>query len=148
MSKTSCRAVMATDERSGPWMRSETSPGPLQCGPYGCIVEADIKGFFDTIDHQRLMEMLAWRSDDQPFLRLIRTWLKAGVLETDGQVLHPVTGTPQGGTVSPILAHAYLHYALDVWCEGVVKAHCEKAAYLCRYADDCAPRRREGVHMR
>jgi len=108
----------------------------LQCGPYGFIVEADIKGFFDTIDHQQLLEMLALRIDDKPFLRLIRKWLKAGVLETDGQVIHPVTGTPQGGTVSPILAHVYLHYALDGWFEEVVKAHCEKAAYLCRYADD------------
>jgi group II intron reverse transcriptase/maturase len=108
----------------------------LQFGPYGFIVEADIKGFFDTIDHQQLLEMLALRIDDKPFLRLIRKWLKAGVLETDGQVIHPATGTPQGGTVSPILANVYLHYALDVWFEEVVKAHCEKAAYLCRYADD------------
>ena len=108
----------------------------LQFGPYGFIVEADIKGFFDTIDHQQLLEMLALRIDDTPFLRLIRKWLKAGVRETDGHVLPPVTGTPQGGTVSPILANVYLHYALDVWFEEVVQAHCEKAAYLCRYADD------------
>ena len=108
----------------------------LQCGPYGFIVEADIKGFFDTIDHQQLLEMLALRIDDTPFLRLIRKWLKAGVLETDGHVSHPVTGTPQGGTVSPILAHVSLHYALDGWFEEVVQAHCEKAAYLWRDADD------------
>ena len=109
----------------------------LQCGPYGFIVEADIKGFFDTIDQQPLLERLALRIDDTPLLRLIRKWLKAGVRETDGHVLHPVTGTPQGGTVSPIFAHVYLHYALDGWCEEVVQAHCEKAAYLCRDADDC-----------
>ena len=58
------------------------------------------------------------------------------MLETDGQVIHPVTGTPQGGVVSPILAKVYLHHALDVWFEEVVKAHCEGEAYLCRYADD------------
>ena len=74
----------------------------LQCGPYGFIVDADIKGFFDIIDHQQLLEMLALRMDDKPLLRLICTWLKAGVLETDGHVIHPATGTPQGGTVSPI----------------------------------------------
>jgi retron-type reverse transcriptase len=51
-------------------------------------------------------------------------------------VLHPVTGTPQGGIVSPILANVYLHYALDVWFEEVVKAHCKGKVYLCRYADD------------
>ena len=51
----------------------------LQCGPYGVIVDADLKGFFDTIDHQPLLEMLAWRIEDKPLLRLMRTWLKAGV---------------------------------------------------------------------
>jgi retron-type reverse transcriptase len=61
-------------------------------------VEADIKGVFDTMDHQQWLEMLALRIDDKPLLRLIRKWRKAGVLETDGQVIHPVTGTPQGGT--------------------------------------------------
>jgi retron-type reverse transcriptase len=74
-------------------------------------VEADIKGFFDNIDHQWLIKMLEERIDDQPFLRLIRKWLRAGILETDGQVVHPVTGTPQGGIVSPVLANIYLHYA-------------------------------------
>jgi len=64
------------------------------------VVEADIKGYFDHIDHERLMEMLRLRIDDRPFLRLIEKWLKAGVLDTDGQVLHPVTGLPQGGIVT------------------------------------------------
>ena len=58
------------------------------------------------------------------------------MLETNGTVIHPVTGTPQGGVVSPILAKVYLHHALDVWFEEVVKAHSEGEAYLCRYADD------------
>lgn len=108
----------------------------LQCGPYGFIVEADITGCFDTIDPQQVLAMLALRSDDTPLLRLIRTWLKAGVRETDGHVIHPGTGTPQGGTVAPIFANVYLHYALDGWCAAVVQAHGEKAAYRCRYADD------------
>jgi RNA-directed DNA polymerase len=61
-------------------------------------------------------------------LRLIRKWLKGGILETDGQVRQPVMGTPQGGTVSPILANVYLHYVLDLWFEETVKVHCRGAA--------------------
>jgi RNA-directed DNA polymerase len=57
-------------------------------------------------------------------------------VETDGQVSHPETGTPQGGTVSPVLANVSLHYALDLWCDKVVKAHGRGKALLCRYADD------------
>ena len=88
------------------------------------------------MDHTWLVDMLRVRIDDRAFLKLIRKWLKAGVLETDGQVIHPETGTPQGGTVSPVLAHVYLHYALDLWCDKVVKVHCRGEALLCRYADD------------
>jgi len=108
----------------------------LRTGPYHYVVEADIRGFFDRIDHGILVELLEKRIDDKAFLRLIRKWLKAGILETDGKVTHPETGSPQGGIVSPILANIYLHYALDVWFEDTVKAHCRGAAYLCRYADD------------
>jgi len=91
----------------------------LQFGGYHQIVEADIKGFFDHLSHEWLMRMLAERIDDEPFLRLIKKWLKAGVLDTDGQVLKPESGTPQGGIVSPVLANVYLHYALDLWFERV-----------------------------
>jgi group II intron reverse transcriptase/maturase len=108
----------------------------LRTGRCQFVVEADIKGFFDNIDHDKLLNMLMLRIDDKPLLKLIRRWLKAGILDTDGQVLHPVTGTPQGGIVSPILANVYLHYVLDVWFDEVVKAHCKGSAYLCRYADD------------
>jgi len=108
----------------------------LQFGRYGYVVEADIKGFFDNLDHRWMIRMVEHRIDDRRFLRLIKKWLKAGILEKDGKVLHPVTGTPQGGIVSPILANIYLHYALDLWFEKVVKQHCEGAAYLIRYADD------------
>ncbi len=104
--------------------------------PVHYIVEADIKGYFDHIDHDMLLDMLRVRIDDRPFLRLIQKWLKAGILETDGQVLHPATGTPQGGIISPVLANIYLHYVLDVWFETVVKVHCRGQAYLIRYADD------------
>jgi RNA-directed DNA polymerase len=82
------------------------------------------------------------RIDDRAFLRLLQKWLQAGILETDGHVIHPESGTPQGGTGSPVLANASLHYALDVWFAKVVKAHCRGEALLCRYADDwvCACR--------
>ena len=93
----------------------------LQFGRYNYVVEADIKGFFDNIDHDWMVRMLAERIDDRALLRLIQKWLKAGVLDTDGEVMHPVTGTPQGGIVSPILANVYLHYALDLWFEKVVQ---------------------------
>jgi RNA-directed DNA polymerase len=86
----------------------------LQYGVYGYVVEADVKGFFDNLDHDWLLEMLRLRIDDRAFLGLIRQWLKAGILETDGAVMHPETGTPQGGVVSPVLANVYLHYALDL----------------------------------
>ncbi|WP_245725090.1 reverse transcriptase domain-containing protein, partial [Nitrosomonas halophila] len=108
----------------------------LQFGRYGYVVEADIKGFFDNIDHDWLLRMLEQRVDDKPFLGLIDTWLKAGILERDGTVIHPQTGTPQGGVISPILANIYLHYALDHWFERVVKRHCHGRAHIIRYADD------------
>jgi group II intron reverse transcriptase/maturase len=95
-----------------------------------------VQGFFDQLDHTRLLTMLRERIDDRAFLRLIRKWLKAGILETDGHVVHPETGSPQGGSISPVLANVYLHYALDVWFDTVVKAHCRGEALLCRYADD------------
>jgi RNA-directed DNA polymerase len=117
----------------------------LQYGKYDYLVEADIRGFFEHMGHDWLLEMLSQRIDDSAFLRLIRKWLKAGILDTDGTVLHPDTGTPQGGIVSPVLANLYLHYALDLWFERVVKPRCRGEAHLCRYADDfvCAFRFRD-----
>ncbi len=97
------------------------------------------------IDHDWMEKMLQQRIDDKRFIRLIRKWLRAGVLDTDGKVLHPVTGTPQGGIVSPVLANIYLHYVLDLWFERKVKKRCQRKAYLIRYADDfvCAFEREE-----
>jgi RNA-directed DNA polymerase len=108
----------------------------LQFGDYHYVVEADIKGFFDNLSHEWLMRMLAERIDDQAILRLINKWLKAGVLDTDGKVLRPEGGTPQGGIISPVLANVYLHYALDLWFERVFQRGCRGAAFLHRYADD------------
>jgi RNA-directed DNA polymerase len=105
-------------------------------GRYGYILDADLQGFFDHINHQWLLKMLEERIDDKPFIHLITKWLKSGILSIDGKILHPVTGTPQGGIVSPILANIYLHYVLDLWFEKKVKPNCKGEVYLCRYADD------------
>jgi group II intron reverse transcriptase/maturase len=108
----------------------------LQFGIYGYVVDIDIKGFFDNIDHDLLLGMLRKRIADRSFLRLIKKWLKAGVLEEDGKVRHPQTGCPQGGCISPILANIYLHEVLDEWFHGPVRSWCRGRAYMCRYADD------------
>ena len=112
---------------------------------YSYIVEADIRSFFDNIDHQWLIKMLELRIKDKTFLRLIKKWLKAGILEIDGKVINPQTGCPQGSIVSPILANIYLHYALDLWFDKVVKPRSRSDAYICRLADDfvCAFRYKE-----
>jgi RNA-directed DNA polymerase len=108
----------------------------LQFGRYNFVVEADIKSFFDNVDHDWMIRMLEERIDDRALVRLIKKWLKAGVLDTDGQVIHPATGTPQGGIISPILANIYLHYAFDLWFHRVVRKHCRGEACMIRYADD------------
>ena len=117
----------------------------LQYGKLGWVVEADIKGFFDNLDHDWLLKMLSLRINDRALLDLIRKWLKAGILDTDGQILSPDSGTPQGGVISPILANVYLHYVLDYWFEKIVKKYCMGEAIVVRYADDfvCAFRYRE-----
>ena len=108
----------------------------LQYGWFSYVVEADIKGFFDNIDHDWLEQMLSQRTNDRSFLRLFRKWLKAGILDTDNHIIHPSSGTPQGGIISPVLANIYLHYVLDLWFEKYIKSQCKGSVYLCRYADD------------
>jgi len=99
------------------------------------ILEADIKGFFDNLDHQQLIKFMGLRIADPNIKRLVVRFLKAGVMEQDN--LEPtLKGTPQGAIVSPILANIYLHYVLDLWFCQVVKKHCKGEAYLIRYADD------------
>jgi group II intron reverse transcriptase/maturase len=111
----------------------------------GCwLVEVDIRKFFDTLDHAHLRTLLRQRVRDGVVLRLIDKWLNAGVLE-DGDLSYPEAGTPQGGVISPLLANIYLHYVLDEWFEEVVKPCLKGRAFLVRYADDCAPRKREGT---
>ena len=90
----------------------------------------------DPQHREWLIRMLEQRIDDKSFIGLIRKWLKAGILEEDGKVIYPVTGTPQGGVVSAVLANIYLHYALDLWFEKVVKPRCQGYVMLIRFADD------------
>lgn len=108
----------------------------LQFRGYGYIVEADIKGFFDNMDHGWLMRMLNVRIDDSRLLNLINQWLKARIVDTDGRHHKPQCGTPQGGVISPVLANIYLHYALDIWFEKRIKPSLKGRAMLIRYADD------------
>lgn len=108
----------------------------LQWQGHQFVTEADIKGFFDHIQHERMISMLEERIDDGALINLVRKWLRAGILEEDGRVIHPLTGTPQGGVISPVLANIYLHYALDVWFEREFKPRQRGRCCMVRYADD------------
>ena len=99
------------------------------------IVEADIRGFFDHVNHEWLVKFLELRIGDPRILRLIWRMLKAGVME-DGLVRASEEGTPQGAVLSPLLSNVYLHYVLDLWFERRFRAQCQGEAYLFRYADD------------
>jgi len=110
-------------------------------GRVSWVLDADISAFFDELDKGVLRRFLEHRVKDRSLLRLIAKWLHAGVLE-DGVVYHPETGTPQGGVVSPLLANVYLHYALDLWAEKVMRRQLRGEFYMVRYADDGVPRRR------
>lgn len=101
----------------------------------GWLVEADIQGFYDNLDHCQLRGFLDQRVRDGVLRRTIDKWLKAGVMEA-GNLSHPTTGTPQGGVVSPILSNIYLHKVLDEWFEEEVKPRLRGAAFLIRFADD------------
>jgi group II intron reverse transcriptase/maturase len=109
----------------------------LYPGTYRWVVEADIRSFFDDVDHGWLVRMLEQRVDDRAFIGLICKWLKAGVLEPgEESPLMPDAGTPQGGVISPVLANIYLHFVLDRWIEGVVEENSKGEVIFMRYADD------------
>jgi group II intron reverse transcriptase/maturase len=78
------------------------------------ILDADIQGYFDNINHEWLMKMLEKRIGDKRILRLIRKWLKTGYIE-DGKRIRQEVGTPQGAVISPLIANVFLHYVLDIW---------------------------------
>lgn len=99
------------------------------------IVDADIKGFFDNVNHDWLMKFLENDIQDKNFLRYIKRFLKAGIVE-DMKYYESDKGTPQGGLISPVCANVYLHYVLDMWFDKVVKKNCKGDAHIVRYADD------------
>lgn len=99
------------------------------------VVEVDVVGYFDHVNHEWLRKFLRHRVNDGGLLRLIDKWLKAGVME-NGVVTLSKDGVPQGGPASPVLANVYLHYVLDLWFERRFKKSCRKWAELTRYADD------------
>ena len=107
----------------------------VESGRIHYIVEADIKGFFDNVQHDWMMVFLEHRIADKRVLRYVKRFLKAGVLE-EGILKETEEGTPQGGIISPMLANIYLHYALDVWFTRRFVKSCEGQARLIRYADD------------
>lgn len=101
------------------------------------VLDADIRSFYDRLDHGWLMKMLRHRIADRRVLRLIRKFLRAGVSE-DGEWSRTVVGTPQGAVISPLLANIYLHYALDLWVKQWRRRHARGEVYIVRYADDFA----------
>ena len=101
----------------------------------GWVLDVDVRSFFDTLDHEKLRDLLRQRVADGVVVRLIGKWLRAGVME-EGVVHHPETGTPQGGVISPLLANIYLHEVLDKWWSQEAKPRLRGRAFLVRYADD------------
>ena len=109
----------------------------IQQRKIGWVLDADIQGFFDTIDHDWMMQFIEHRIADRRVHRHIKKWLNAGVLE-DGTWRGNEEGTPQGGVISPLLANIYLHYALDLWVQSWRRKTARGEVIIVRYADDFA----------
>lgn len=101
------------------------------CIRYSWVVDIDIKGFFDNINHEMLMQLLSHHIKEQWVLLYVKRWLKAGIEQADGSITERQNGTPQGGVISPLLANLYLHHAFDKWMSRE-KPQCPFE----RYADD------------
>ena len=99
------------------------------------IVDLDIKGFFDNIDHEWLVKFLEYKIKDRVYIRYIKRFLKSGIME-QGKILKSDRGTPQGGIISPVLGNIYLHFVLDEWFEKIVEKETKGYAGIVRYADD------------
>lgn len=99
------------------------------------IVEADIKGFFDNVNHEWMIKFLEHNIADKRFIEIISKFLKAGIME-NGKYLNSEKGTPQGNGASPLLANIYLHYVLDNWFDVMIKRKYKGEAYIVRYCDD------------
>ena len=107
----------------------------IMCRKVNYVLEADIKGFFDNVDHDWLMKFLEHDIADKNFLRYIKRFLIGGITEGT-ELKESDRGTPQGGLISPVLANVYLHYVLDLWFEKGIKPRLKGEAYYARYADD------------
>jgi RNA-directed DNA polymerase len=107
----------------------------IERGKVGWVVDADFRDFFGTLDHGWLVKFLEHRVGDRRVVRLIQKWLRAGVLE-DGRRTVSEVGTVQGGSVSPLLANLYLHYAFDLWIQRWRRKCARGEVYVVRYADD------------
>jgi len=107
----------------------------LMSKPVNYVIDADIKGFFDNVDHEWMKRFTEERVSDRKFIRYIQRFLKSGIMEA-GKYTETEKGTPQGGVVSPVLANIYLHYVLDLWFEKEVKVKSRGSAEMVRYADD------------
>jgi len=103
--------------------------------PVNWILDADIRNFFDGLSQEWLVRFLEHRIGDQRIIRLVRKWLKAGVLE-DGELSVSDTGTPQGSVASPLFANVYLHYTFDLWAERWRRKEAKGNVVIVRYADD------------
>jgi len=99
------------------------------------VLDADIKGFFDNVEHEWLIKFLEHDIADETYIRYIKRLLRAGVME-EGKYYETDKNVPQGGVISPTLANVYLHYVLDLWFEKCIKQNLRGEAYLFRYADD------------
>ena len=99
------------------------------------IVDADIAGFFDAVSHEWLMRFVEHRIGDRRINRLVRKWLKAGVME-EGKLVSAEAGTPQGAVASLLLANIYLHYVFDLWADRWRKRHARGRVIIVRFADD------------
>lgn len=109
----------------------------ITCKKVNWVLEVDIRGFFDAIDHGWLVKFIEHRIADKRIIRLIQKWLAAGVLE-EGKWSVTESGTPQGATISPLLANVYLHYVLDLWVQQWRKRTARGEVIVVRYADDFA----------
>ena len=103
--------------------------------PVNYVIDADIKGFFDNVDHKLMRSCLEQRISDKFFLRLMVRMLKNGVFE-EGRFMEPEKGTPQGAVLSPILSNIYLHYAVDIWLNRDIKRDTNGYVEIVRYCDD------------
>jgi group II intron reverse transcriptase/maturase len=99
------------------------------------VLDADIRGFFDSISHEWMLQFVQHRVADRRILRLIQKWLKAGVME-EGRWSETEMGTPQGAVISPLLANIYLHYVFDLWVQAWRQKHARGDVVVVRYADD------------